>query len=313
MKRKVLLGWVLLLCVFSPLYGQFDVHFTHYWALSSFYNPAASGSADKLNIMGTYAMQLSGFENSPKSMFIGADAPLPFLKNAHSLGVGLLNETIGLFTNQNIYASYAYRLKLFGGKLSVGGQFGLLSETFNPSGIELGQDANDPAFPTSEADGNHVDLGLGVFYQHPWFYAGLSAKHITSPLIMLGETNEIQVDASFYFMCGGNIKLRNPLLSIQPNLQVMTDGTSLRTDITLRGTYLIKEKQFYGGITYSPSTSVTFLFGGEINSIRFGYAYELFTSGVGAANGSHDLFVGYTMDLDLFKKSKNKHKSIRVL
>ena len=47
--------------------------------------------------------------------------------------------------------------------------------------------------------------------------------------------------------------------------------------------------------------------------VSFGYAYELFTSGVGFIHGSHDLYVGYVMDLDLFKKGKNKHKSIRIL
>ena len=48
-------------------------------------------------------------------------------------------------------------------------------------------------------------------------------------------------------------------------------------------------------------------------NITASYGYELFTSGIGAANGSHDIFLGYKINLDIFKKEKNKHNSIRVL
>lgn len=96
-------------------------------------------------------------------------------------------------------------------------------------------------------------------------------------------------------------------------MQVMTDLQAWRADLTVRGTYTYDEKRYYAGLTYSPMTSVAILLGGEINSVTFGYAYELFTSGVGFIHGSHDLHVGYVMDLDLFKKGKNKHKSIRIL
>lgn len=313
MRSFFLAGLLFLGGILLPLKAQYDVHFTHYWALQSYYNPAAAGATGRLNIAGTYAMQLAGFENNPQTMYIGADTPLTFFKECHSLGAGLFNETEGMFTNQHLFFEYAYRMKLLGGKLSAGVQFGLLNEQFNPSGIELGGDASDPAFPTSSAKGNKIDFGAGLYYAHPWFYTGLSMLHLTSPTIMLGEKNEIQIDPLYNFMAGSNIKLRNPLLSIQPSLQVLYDGTALRADVTLRGTYQINGKFFYAGVTYSPSTSVAILLGGEINNIKFGYAYELFTSGVGAANGSHDLFVGYSMDLDLFKKGKNKHKSIRVL
>ena len=47
--------------------------------------------------------------------------------------------------------------------------------------------------------------------------------------------------------------------------------------------------------------------------INVGYAYEMFTSQIGAGHGNHSLIVGYQMDLDFFKKGKNRHKSIRIL
>ena len=158
-----------------------------------------------------------------------------------------------------------------------------------------------------------LDLTAGVHYAHPFFYAGLSVMHLTAPTIELGETNEIKIDRTYYFSGGGNIQLKNPLLSIQPSLMVMTDFVSWRADISARATYSYDEKEFFGGITYSPMTSVAVILGMEMMNISLSYGYELFTSGVGAANGNHDIYIGYKIDLGTFKKGKNKHNSIRIL
>ena len=128
-----------------------------------------------------------------------------------------------------------------------------------------------------------------------------------------GEKNEIEISQYFNFTAGGNIPIKNTLISVQPSLQVMTDFVAWRADITARGPYDYDNKQFFGGLTYSPDVSVTFFVGMEMMNITASYGYELFTSGIGAANGSHDIFLGYQINLDIFKKEKNKHNSIRIL
>lgn len=57
--KRLLLFGCLLLC-FLKGKAQFDVEFTNYWALNGFYNPAYAGQTDKLNIYGTYSMQMLG-------------------------------------------------------------------------------------------------------------------------------------------------------------------------------------------------------------------------------------------------------------
>ena len=292
--------------------AQFDTHFTHYWALQGYYNPAVAGLSGRLNIYGTYAMQMAGFTNAPATMLVGADMVLPTEKKNQAISANLYNESIGLFTNQRLFAGYAYRLSIWRGKLAAGVSIGSLEQKFDGSKVEA-EEAGDDAFPSSEVEGMGLDLTAGLHYTHRLFYIGLSMMHLTSPTIELGETNEIKIDPTYYFCSGCNIQLKNPLLSIQPSMQVMTDLQAWRADFTVRGTYTYDEKRYYAGLTYSPMTSVAILLGGEINSVTFGYAYELFTSGVGLIHGSHDLYVGYVMDLDLFKKGKNKHKSIRIL
>ena len=309
--KKTILTWCLLLAAVAAQ-AQFDTHFTHYWALQGYYNPAVAGLSGRLNIYGTYAMQMAGYTNAPATMLVGADMVLPTEKKNQAVSANLYNESIGLFTNQRLFAGYAYRFGLLGGRLAIGASVGSLEQKFDGSKVEA-EEAGDDAFPSSEVDGMGLDLTAGMHYIHPLFYAGMSVLHVTAPTIELGETHEIKIDPTLYFSGGCNIQLKNPLLSIQPSMQVMTDLQAWRADLTLRGTYTYDEKRYYAGLTYSPMTSVAILLGGEINSVSFGYAYELFTSGVGLIHGSHDLYVGYVMDLDLFKKGKNKHKSIRIL
>ena len=310
--KKWLLAVIVQLCVFTVVNAQFDVHYTHYWQLKNFYNPAAAGESDKLLAYAAYGNQLSGFENNPKSMLLNVDAPIPFVSGDHNLGFGVLNDEIGLFTNQHLYLNYAYGFKLFGGRLAVGAQAGLVNCTFDGSGLILGE-SNDPAFPSGKADGNSFDFGAGIYYEHKHFYAGFSGIHLNAPLVLMGEKNEIQVDPFLNFTAGGNIPVKNTLITIQPSLQVMTDLVSWRADITARGTYSYDDKEYFGGFTYSPNTSVALFLGIEMMNITASYGYELFTSGIGAKNGSHDIFIGYKMNLDIFKKGKNKHNSIRIL
>ncbi len=92
-----------------------------------------------------------------------------------------------------------------------------------------------------------------------------------------------------------------------------TDGKAYRADVTGRLVYSHEGKMLYGGISYSPTNSVTALIGGTFHGVVVGYSYEVYTSGLSLGNGSHELFVGYQTELNLAKKGKNKHQSVRIL
>ena len=292
--------------------AQYDVSFSHFWDMEPYYNPAAAGKENKLNIAAAYAMSFTGFENNPKSMYIGADMPIYFLKKYHGVGVSLLNDQIGLFTHQRLALQYAYKQKLFGGTLSIGLQLGFISEKFDGSKVDV-EDSSDPALTKSDVNGSAMDLAAGIYYTHGSWYVGVSAQHINAPLVELGETNELQIDRTIYLTGGYNIKLRNPFLTIHPSALIRTDGSSYRADIAGLLVYTNDKKMLYGGVAYSPSNSVTAHIGGLCHGVKIGYSYEIYTSGISLANGSHELFIGYQTTLNLYKKGKNKHKSVRLL
>ena len=292
--------------------AQYDPSYSHYFSMEPSFNPASVGKENQLNVVGAYALDFAGFEHNPNTFYVGADMPLYFLKNYHGVGASIMNDKIGLFTHQRIAGQYAFRFNLFGGRLAAGVQAGLIMETFDGSKLDVEQ-SNDPALPSSQVTGNSLDLGFGLYYTHKNWYAGLSAQHLTAPKIDLGETNELKVDATYYLTGGYNIKLSNPFISIPTSTLVRYDGVSWRGDITARVVYKNDKKKLYGGLSYSPTNSVTVLVGGSFHGINLGYSYEVYTSAINPGNGSHGLFVSYQTDINLQKKGRNKHKSVRFL
>ena len=292
--------------------AQYDPSFSHYWAMEPSFNPAAVGKEAKLNVTGAYNMTMVGFEDNPKTMYVGADMPFYFIGAYHGVGLQLLNDDIGLFSHKKLGLQYAFKHRLLGGTISVGVQGGFLSESFDGSGVDL-EEANDPAFAKSEATGTGIDLAAGLYYTHRNWYVGLSAQHLTAPTIDLGETNELEVSRSYYFTGGYNIRLRNPFLTIQTSVLGRTDGVAYRGDVSARLRYAYEQRVMYAGLSYSPTNSVTLLIGGFFHGIMLGYSYEAYTSAINIGNGSHELFVGYQTDINLFKKGRNRHQSVRIL
>ena len=308
--------WLVLLFLVSAVPGaraQFDARFSQYWDVPAYYHPASAGRSETLNVYGAYGMQLMGFTHAPRVMCFGADLPFSLFGKQQGVGMGFFNEGIGLFRNQRFWVQYAYVFTIGKGRLGVGVQAGALNVSFDPTDINLGDETEDEAFPTTEEHGMAADVGAGVYYSHPKFFAGLSAQHLTSPRIAIGENSSLRIQPSLYLTGGYNIQTRNPLISIQPSCHLQTDFTSMRLDLTGRLFYTWRSKTFSGGIGYSPDTSVTFNFGLKVRSLTVGYAYELFTSGIGPGSGSHDIVVNYAFDLSRFGRDRGLHKSIRIL
>ena len=299
--------------VLTKASAQQEPSFAHYWALEPSFNPAAVGKAPVINVTGSYAMSMTGFENNPKTMLLAGDMPVRLLNGYHGVGLQLMIDDIGLFTHQRLAVQYANKQRLFGGTLSVGIQIGMLSEKFKGSQLDL-DDTSDEAFSTTDVTGNALDLAVGLYYQHRLWYAGLSVSHATAPSIELGERSIIDISRTYYLTGGYNIQLTNPLLSIHPSVLARTDGTAYRVDVTTRLKYEHENKKFYAGVAYSPTNSVTALIGGVFHGISLGYSYEAYTnSAIGLGKGSHELFVGYQTTLDFSKKGRNRHQSVRIL
>lgn len=312
MKRLL---WIGMLLISLGAKAQFDAAFTNSWALQSHFNPAAAGVNGLLNVRAAYSMQMVGFENAPKTMLITADMPLFFLGPKHGVGLGLYNDKAGVFNTQKISLAYAYHMTLWGGTMSISARPALFVEKTDGSKLDLNE-SNDPAFTTSESKGQSLDMDFGLRYAYKkLWYAGASVHHLMGPTITLGDdrTHEITIDPIVYLTGGYRYKFRYPRYALAMDAILRSDLQNWRGDITARLEYDGEKHKLYGGVMYSPMNSVGILLGYNFHGINIGYSYEVYTGGIGVQNGTHELMIGYQTDLNLGKKGKNLHKSVRLL
>ena len=312
---KIILIVIFALCITSKVYAQYDAQFSQYWELPSFYNPGAAGATDKLNIHAATRQQWIGMPGAPKTFTIMGDMPFTLFKQQHGVGAVISTEKIGLFSNTALGIQYSFKVKLLGGQLGLGLQLGFINQVFDGAGTYIPESGyhsqTDDAIPTSEVKGMGFDLGFGVHYTHKYFWAGISAQHLSSPTITFDEKYETYVPSSYYFLAGGNIPFKNSLIILQPSMLFKTTFQTYQIEF---GATVKYNKFIWGGISYRLNDAIIAMIGGEWKGIRLGYAYDYALSDiVKATSGSHEVFVGYSMKLELGKKTKNKHKSIRIL
>lgn len=308
---RLLLGSLLTLCATSA-WAQQDPAFAHYWDLEPQYNPAAAGRSDQLSINAAYQSHATGYDDAGGTMYAGADMAFQIGKTRHGVGAIFQNDEIGLFSNKRFTLQYSYHFQLWGGRLSIGAEADMLQLSIEGSKADL-EDASDPAFPTTDINGSRIDASAGLWYQHKRWYAGLGVQHLTAPEITIGETNKYQVERLYNFTAGYNIRFRNPLFTIAPSAMLRLQGREFRADLTARLIYAREKKRIYGGATYAPQHSVTLFVGGMFHGVDLSYAYEANTSGMGLEAGQHEVTLSYRLPLNLQKRGKNLHKSVRYL
>lgn len=270
-------------------------------------------------------MQWVGIDNAPRTFAATAEMPFKLFNKRFGVGMLMQQESLGLYKNMNIGVQAGYKLKLFKGELTVGLQLGFINETFKgsevilPDGDNYHQN-NDEAIPMNDLNGNAFDVGVGAFYTRGMWWGGLSMTHLTQPTISLktetgdntmDKSYEFQVGRTLYFMAGCNIPIKNTLFELMPSVFVKSDFTFTTGEATARLRY---NKFLTAGIGYRYNDAVTISLGAEFKGFFLGYAYDYATSEIAkASSGSHEIFAGYSLKLDLSEKNKNKHKSIRIL
>lgn len=304
--------------------AQTDIQLSQSWAMPSYYNAGATGQGDRMNIMVGTRQQWVGIEGAPSAFWGRADMPFRFLGGHHGVGIAFSSTQEGLFSNMVFGAQYAFKWKIKKSYLCFGVQAGLVDQKFKGSEVKIPtSDHHTPAgededIPTTDVSGMAFDMAFGIYFVHPYFHVGLSATHLTEPTVRYQDTTsenengfEFFVPRQYYFMAGSNIPLKNPLFEIQPSLLVSTDLNVFTAEASVRMRY---KKLFWGGLGYRWNDAVSIMVGGEFKGFIIGYSYDLpVTAILKASSGSHEVFVGYSLKLDLSDKNKTKHKSIRIL
>ena len=292
--------------------AQQDVAFLHYWRMETQWNPAAVGQSPQLSIQGAVQTHAMGYEQAGSTMWAGADMAFALGRTFHGVGAMFLNDNIGLFSHKRFSLQYAYHQPWRGGTIALGLQADMLQEGIDGSKADLG-DKNDPAFPTTQVNGSAFDLSVGSYYQRKGFRLSAAYHHLAAPTVRLGETHELPSRGVLNVGTQYNIRTSSPLFTITPSAMLRSDFTDYRVDLTLRGEYKFENRLIFGGINYAPQRSVGLFVGGTLQGIDISYGYEANTSGLGLGAGQHEIVIAYRLPIDLGKKQRNLHKSVRWL
>lgn len=292
--------------------AQQDVAFLHYWRMETQWNPAAVGQSPQLSIQGAVQTHAMGYEQAGSTMWAGADMAFALGRTNHGVGAMFLNDNIGLFSHKRFSLQYAYHQPWRGGTIALGLQADMLQEGIDGSKADLG-DKNDPAFPTTQVNGSAFDLSVGSYYQRKGFRLSAAYHHLAAPTVRLGETHELPIRGVLNVGTQYNIHTSSPLFTITPSAMLRSDFTDYRVDLTLRGEYKFENRLIFGGINYAPQRSVGLFVGGTLQGIDISYGYEANTSGLGLGAGQHEIVIAYRLPIDLGKKQRNLHKSVRWL
>jgi len=339
MKKLLFLITVIVLTGFQPLKAQFDAQLSNYWAAISYFNPAYAGQTGNLEATLLSRIQWMGIENAPRTTIVTAQMPYSLFGKIHGFGASFYNDRSGLFSVSVYSGQYAWKKKMLKGTFSAGIQVGYINQSFDGTKVDIPQDdyhqQTDEAIPTSMVSGSSIDVSLGVFFSKQKWFAGLSVTHLLAPQLVLSDKYISEIPRTYYFTAGYNIRLNNPLLELRPTLLVKTmemsslylDGDSLVEKVEtntikamLRNTQidasirLVYNKAFWGGFSWRKGDALILMLGGKFKMIEAGYTYDFPISRIiKESTGSHEIFIRYTMDLNLDKKRKDKHKSVRIL
>jgi type IX secretion system PorP/SprF family membrane protein len=287
MMKKILFAAGFALVMHST-WAQQDAMYSQYMFNYLAINPGYAGSRDVLSVTGLYRKQWVNVDGAPTTITLTADAPIA--RERMGVGLTVFSDKIGQEENTGVYGTYAYRLRLSQkGTLGFGANVGFTQYRANLGGL---------ASTNPESFGNisefNPNFGFGIFYSTDKFYLSVSLPHVLdSKLGSISNGLTSSLARKHYFLGAGYVFTINPSVKLKPSFLVkVVEGAPIQGDLNAN-VWLVDRIGL--GILYRTGDAFAGLFEFQVTpSFRFGYAYDLTTSRLGAyTSGTHELMLRY--------------------
>ncbi len=295
MKYKKVMIFVVLCIAGNVANAQQQAMFSQYMYNALAINPAYAGSHESVSMTALMRQQWVGFEGAPSTQTVSGH--MPFEKKRIGVGLMFLHDKITVNDQTGVYGSYAYKIPMQKGQLSLGIQAGFTYYRSTFSNISL----TDQTFATADVNEFHPNFGFGAYYSTERFYAGFSIPQLVQSKF---DQNNPDIDGLIqrhYFFHSGYVFDLNQDFKLKPNVLVkMVDGASVEFDWNANLYY----KNLVGfGLSWRTMDAIVALLHVQItNKLQFGYAYDITTTTIRKVSyGSHEFFLNYRISL---KKSK---------
>ncbi len=294
---------------FSSLFGQQDPQITHNMFNKFMYNPAVAGAYPELHATLLHRSQWVGIEGAPTTSNLSAHAYVEQIRGG--VGLNVINDRAGMFSAKTLSMSYGYQLGLtpehqLGMGLSMGFmQYGYDGTWITPDGT------TDSSLPAAGSSKSVPDFGIGFYFTSEDYYLGLSATHLIPMEVDFNGTAIYNQARHYYFVAGYDYDITDEF-SLRGNMFTKTDAVSVQTDINMN---IHWNDNYWTGLSYRYEDALCFLVGFQVaNNLSFAYAFDLVTSKLSTqANGSHELLLRYSFELDIIGRGDTRYRSVRFL
>lgn len=273
-KIGAVLAWVLLSGVSA--YAQDDVQFSFFPWSTSYYNAGGIGEQNNtLCFTAIYQNKYMGWNDvymdDKGNPQMDKTAPQDFLFNIESylkklrgsLGLSLVSDRIGFYSNVSIRLGYAYKLRIGAGHLGIGLQMSLFNQKIEQGKWRPSQEGDQVLDRLGESTLD-LDFNVGLLYKSPQWYAGIGVTQLAGAMdknhaLRLSGDKSVQRTTQLYFHGGYDwILPADPSWELLPHAMIKTDLHTMQLDLMVLTRY---NGLFWGGLDYRIQDAVTVLFG----------------------------------------------------
>ena len=243
--KKFFSFFILYILVNLAANAQKDPLFSNYMFTRSIANPGFVGAEKTIDAVFSNRTMFAGFgDGKPVTSVFGVNAPVDLFGARSGVGILVMSDEIGFYSNVNVDASFAYHHTLQNGTLGGGLTIGFKNyalETgswYIPSdGEYFGTVEGDDLIPnTGEFNEIIFGLGAGVYYETPEYYLGLSVSNINQGNVIYTKPDETETiidyyNAHFYLTGAYNIELPDPLFDLRPSILLRNDLAAFSMDL----------------------------------------------------------------------------------
>lgn len=259
-------------------------------------NPAYAGSRGALSSFLWYRMQWMNTNGAPSSQSVSLHTPLKNDKVA--LGLSAQFMQYGFTKSSGVYASYAYNIRAWNGKLSFGlkGGVDFLKTTYPDENFLT--NPGDPVFATDESYAL-PNIGAGVYYYNEKLFAGFSVPSFLS----YRRTGTASVESFHSFsnydllFTGGALFTVSDQLKFKPSflLDYSPQNTEKLNRLDLSGSLILSDLFWFGASWRTTEMVIVGIFQVQISQqlmLGFSYDYPVGQNNL-HSNGSSEFILRY--------------------
>ena len=296
----------LVLCLSSlgTVKAQQDAQFTQFMFNKLTFNPAYAGSTIAPCLSAIHRQQWVGLEGAPVTSAASFNTSLA--KNRVGMGLTFIHDKIGPTRDWSARLAYSYKIPLEDGNISIGlqGNFRQYRVVWNDA---LLTHTGDNSVTMASSSRILPNAGIGVYYENPNFYLGVSMPHILENDLDLLEdivsTDVLSLENQHLFGMAGVLIDVVDDIKLKPAIMVKyVNNAPLDVDLNLTA---ILKNDFWVGLSYRFGGSDVQGFGESIdlflqyqltNSLRLGAAYDFTLSEIqNSSSGTYEFYVSYCL------------------